>query len=608
MSVWQPSEAELVETGSLKWTGMQPKENAVALGAWVAEMDFGTAPAVQTALIKAIKSGLLGYPPPWATEATAQALVPFMEKRYGWAPKAGWVRTFQTVLGALHHTIDHLTRPGSAVVVPTPAYMPFLSIPQTHGREMIPVPALHEPNAHTPEEAWSLDLEGIEAGLAAGAGLVILCDPWNPTGRVFSVAELRALNNVVKKYDALIFADEIHAPIVYGGGSQMVSYASLGPDFADHTITAVGASKAWNVAGLLACQVIIPNEKLRQKWDEPGGRNAPCALGTVAAIAAYEDGEAWLREVLELIAGNLDLLGVALEGTAVDYYPPQGTYLAWLGFEAYDLDRSPGQILLDDFGVATNEGETLGAQYSQWVRVNAAMSPEIWERVVEAIATFAKTAPLKPKHLETNVLAGLDQETFDHLFPQRNPFYTLEGLKEAARHYPHFAASNDPEVALRELAAFLANVSHETLHLRYVTEINEAAHGDYCDPSLPYGCPAGTNMYYGRGPLQLSWNFNYKAAGDALGIPLLENPILVEEDPAVSWATALWYWNTQVGPGNYTCHDAIVGGHGFGETIRTINGPLECDGGNPAQVKSRVELFEDYCNALNTHPGDCLSC
>ena len=395
MSVWQPSEAELVEIGSLKWTGIQPKENAVALGAWVAEMDFGTAPAVQTALIKAIKSGLLGYPPPWATEATAQALTSFMEKRYGWAPKPGWVRTFQTILGSLHHTIDHLTRPGSAVIVPTPAYMPFLTIPQTHGREMIPVPAIHDPKAKTDEGAWKLDLEGIEAALQAGAGLVILCDPWNPTGRVFSTSELRALNDVVKKYDALVFADEVHAPLVYGDAGEFVSYASLGPDFADHTVTAVGASKAWNVPGLLACQVLIPNPELREKWDAAEGRNSPCVLGTVAAIAAYTEGEGWLSEVLDVVSENLDVLEEALVGTAVDFHRPQGTYLAWLGFEAYDLDRSPQQTLLDDYGIATNAGETLGEPYRDWVRINAAMSQPVWARVVEAITAFVEATPLK---------------------------------------------------------------------------------------------------------------------------------------------------------------------------------------------------------------------
>lgn len=389
MSVWQPSEAELRDAGSLKWTGMKTADGEPAMGAWVAEMDFGTAPCVEHALIKSIKSGLLGYPPPWAGEATVDALVPFLDRRYGWVVKPGWVRPYPSVLHGLHTTIDKLTRPGSAVVVPTPAYMPFLTIPQTHGRDLIEVPSLHVPGATVPEEAWALDLAGIEAALAAGAGLVVLCNPWNPTGRVLSVPELRALNEVVRKYDALVFSDEIHAPVVYGDPASFVSYASLGPEFASRTVTAVAASKAWNVAGLTAAQMIISDPSLRARWDADAGWNHPSALGSVAAITAYTEGEGWLAEVLDVLSGNLDLLGQALEGTAVDYCRPQGTYLTWLGFEAYSLDRAPSQILLDRYHVGTNDGKTLGEGYEQWVRVNAAMSREPWERTVAAIADLA---------------------------------------------------------------------------------------------------------------------------------------------------------------------------------------------------------------------------
>ncbi|WP_435300392.1 chitinase [Timonella sp. A28] len=199
-------------------------------------------------------------------------------------------------------------------------------------------------------------------------------------------------------------------------------------------------------------------------------------------------------------------------------------------------------------------------------------------------------------------------EQFDRIFPERNPFYTYEGLVEATSKYPEFARSGGDEIARREAAAFLANVSHETLQLKHVTEINTSLYHHYCDPSQPYGCPAGQSAYYGRGPIQLSWNFNYKAAGDALGFDLLNHPELVEQDPMIAWATGLWYWNTQVGPGTYTCHDAIVGDQGFRETIRTINGPLECEGGNPRQVASRIRLFTEYAEILGTTTGDRLSC
>ncbi|MGQ4442923.1 glycoside hydrolase family 19 protein [Streptomyces violaceoruber] len=144
--------------------------------------------------------------------------------------------------------------------------------------------------------------------------------------------------------------------------------------------------------------------------------------------------------------------------------------------------------------------------------------------------------------------------------------------------------------------------------LVYVVEQNTANYPHYCDASQPYGCPAGNDKYYGRGPVQLSWNFNYKAAGDALGIDLLNNPDLVQNDSAVAWKTGLWYWNTQTGPGTMTPHDAMVNGAGFGETIRSINGSLECDGGNPGQVQSRIDNYERFTQLLGVEPGGNLSC
>nr|WP_225842583.1 chitinase [Streptomyces sp. PHES57] len=202
----------------------------------------------------------------------------------------------------------------------------------------------------------------------------------------------------------------------------------------------------------------------------------------------------------------------------------------------------------------------------------------------------------------------VSEAQFNQMFPDRNPFYTYAGLTQALDAYPEFATTGDEATQKREAAAFLANVSHETGGLKYIKEQNEANYPHYCDASQPYGCPAGQDAYYGRGPIQLSWNFNYKAAGDALGIDLLNDPFKVENDPAVAWKTGLWYWNTQQGPGTMTPHNAIVTGAGFGETIRAINGTLECNGGNPGQVQSRIDNFKRFTQILGTTTGDNLSC
>lgn len=197
---------------------------------------------------------------------------------------------------------------------------------------------------------------------------------------------------------------------------------------------------------------------------------------------------------------------------------------------------------------------------------------------------------------------------FNQMFPSRNSFYSYQGLTAALSAYPAFAKTGSDTVRRQEAAAFLANVSHETGGLVYIVEQNTANYPHYCDTSQPYGCPAGQAAYYGRGPIQLSWNFNYKAAGDALGLPLLTNPNLVQTDASVAWRTGLWYWNTQNGPGTMTPHNAMVNGAGFGETIRSINGSLECNGGNPAQVQSRIAAYQRFVQILGTTPGGNLSC
>ncbi|MFJ7248235.1 chitinase [Kitasatospora sp. NPDC098652] len=217
------------------------------------------------------------------------------------------------------------------------------------------------------------------------------------------------------------------------------------------------------------------------------------------------------------------------------------------------------------------------------------------------LSTLALTGPVATPASAASFVVSEAQ--FNKMFPSRNSFYTYKGLTDALGAYPRFATSGDDATRKREAAAFLANVSHETGGLKYVVEQNTANYSHYCDAGQPYGCPAGQSAYYGRGPLQISWNFNYKAAGDALHIDLLHNPNLVQTDPAVSWKTALWFWDTQKGAGTMTPHDAIVNNRGFGETIRSINGALECDGKNPDERNDRINLFKQFVGVLGTNVG-----
>ena len=219
-----------------------------------------------------------------------------------------------------------------------------------------------------------------------------------------------------------------------------------------------------------------------------------------------------------------------------------------------------------------------------------------------------KAASASPSVTSTGGSPGVTEAQFQKMFPSRSTFYSYAGLTAAMGKFPTFAAVGDDAARKRELAAFLANVDAESGGLLYVEEIDEAAWGNYCDTGQPYGCPAGRTAYHGRGPIQLSWNTNYKAAGDALGVDLLTNPDKVKTDAAVAWQTGLWFWMTQSGAGSLTPHAAITGGGGFGETVRSINGALECGGRNPSRVQARVTAYQRFTEILGVAPGDKLSC
>jgi len=196
---------------------------------------------------------------------------------------------------------------------------------------------------------------------------------------------------------------------------------------------------------------------------------------------------------------------------------------------------------------------------------------------------------------------------YNKMFPHHKKLYTYEGLVKAMKAFPAFAHTGNAKTRKREAAAFLANVSHETSGLIYINEQNKAAWPTYC-AAESYGCPAGQSAYHGRGPLQISWNYNYKAAGEAFNVDLLHHPNRAATNSTVTWKLALWYWMTQSGPGTMTPHHAIVASRGFGETIRSINGSVECKGGNQAEVHDRIATYKRFTRMLHVGTGKHLGC
>ena len=199
----------------------------------------------------------------------------------------------------------------------------------------------------------------------------------------------------------------------------------------------------------------------------------------------------------------------------------------------------------------------------------------------------------------------VSRQTYEAMFPNRNNLYTYDSLVTATQKYPQFCNEGSLEQRKREAAAFLANISHETGGLYYVEEQNPQSL--YCDATnTTYPCAAGKN-YHGRGPIQLSWNYNYGACAQAIGKDLLNHPELVSTDSAISFMTALWFWMTPQPP-KPSCHNAISTS-GFGMTINIINGGIECGKGQPTpQAQHRIQLYQQFTGVLGVTPGENLSC
>ncbi|CAI0471885.1 unnamed protein product [Linum tenue] len=176
-------------------------------------------------------------------------------------------------------------------------------------------------------------------------------------------------------------------------------------------------------------------------------------------------------------------------------------------------------------------------------------------------------------------------------------FYTRRAFLKAAKSYPRFGHLDSVEESKREIAAFFAHVSHETGDLCYTEEIEQIARNTYCSPSSQYPCAPG-KKYYGRGPIQLTWNYNYGACGKANNFDGLKNPDIVAKNAVIAWKTGLWFWMKSVRP---------VVKQGFGATIRRVNGG-ECNGGSPAAVAARVKYYRAYCRSFGITPGPNISC
>ncbi|AZN29605.1 aminotransferase class I/II-fold pyridoxal phosphate-dependent enzyme [Flaviflexus salsibiostraticola] len=359
--------------GSVKWTAFPD-----TIGMFVAEMDFGVPPVVSECLRARADSGAMGYLPTHVAEDLREATAEYMASSFGWAVEPSSVYLFPDVLAVLRETLRRLV-PEGPIVVPTPAYMPFLTLPAEEGRDLIEVPSRVEGGR------WVLDYDGIDRALSGG-GLFVLCNPWNPVGRVLERDELTAIEEIVARNGATVFSDEIHAPHVFDGTH--IPYASLSDRAARHTITATSTSKGWNTPGLKCAQMIVEGP-FREAIAAPAGlvERQINTIGVEAATAVYRDSGDWLQAVkAELDQRRRRVTDVINTIPGLSTVTPEGTYIAWI--DASDLaDRVESPVrLFRDHGVSLTDGAQCGEGYENHLRLIFGTTGPILE---EALARMA---------------------------------------------------------------------------------------------------------------------------------------------------------------------------------------------------------------------------
>lgn len=369
-------------SNSLKYDGRQAmfgKPDVIPL--WVADMDFASPPVVSDALLQRANHPIYGYSS--FPGSIYQALIDWLERRHGWRVQRDWLVLCPGVVPSLNAAVMAFTQPEDAVIVQPPVYFPFFSAVTDSGRSLIQNPLRLENNQ------YHIDFEQLEA-CAARAKMLLLCSPHNPVGRVWRKDELEQLLAIAEKYQLIVFADEIHADLVYPPAKhQVLESLSL---HRKNIITAVAPSKTFNVPGLNLSALIIPDATQRQALSKVFERmhvSAANPFSIVAFEAAYQHGDAWLDALLSYLQQTRDLVlaYVSEHLHQVHAIVPEGTYLVWLDCRELGLDDAAlKQFFIQQAGVGLSPGRLFGEAGSGFMRMNIAAPRSLITTALERMA------------------------------------------------------------------------------------------------------------------------------------------------------------------------------------------------------------------------------
>lgn len=377
-------------TNSYKWDGADGDD---VLPLWVADMDFRTAPEIINALTRRVAHGIFGYTR--VSEAYYDAVTGWFLRRHGWRIDREWIIYTSGVVPALSAIIKALTRPGDGVLVQTPVYNCFFSSIRNNGCEIVESPLIYENNT------YSIDFDDFERKASdPRVKLMLLCNPHNPAGRVWTRDELVRIGNICLRNGVRVVADEIHCELVFPGHSY-IPFASLADafdghaeDFLANTITCVSPSKAFNIAGLQIANIVTSDDEVRSRIDRAINDNEVCDVnpfGVEALIAAYNSGGEWLDELITYLHDNYrclcDFFARHLPQLGVTRL--EGTYLVWV--DCRSLGISSEELcsrLLREQHLWLNEGIMYGQAGEGFVRINIACPRS---RLMEALERLKRS-------------------------------------------------------------------------------------------------------------------------------------------------------------------------------------------------------------------------
>jgi len=333
---------------------------------WVADMDFNSPEPVVRALRERIEHGVFGY----GTEPKElrDLLVARLRDRYGWTVAPEAIVFVPGVVAGFNIAGRAVMAPGDGVLVQTPVYGPFLSLPQTANLALNAMELTRQADGR-----YIIDMDRMAETVTGNTRAFLLCNPHNPVGRVFDRAELTGMADLCLKHGLAIISDEIHGDLVFSGHPH-VPIASLAPEIAARSITLMAPSKTFNIAGLGCSFAVIPDPGLRQQFRAAAAGIVPHVdvLSFAAALAAYRDGDAWLSECLRYLEANRDFTAgfVAERLPGITMSPMEGTYLAWLDCREAGIPGKPADFFLKDARVGMNDGAWFGAGGEGFVRLN----------------------------------------------------------------------------------------------------------------------------------------------------------------------------------------------------------------------------------------------